>query len=409
VAVDSKGNALVAWSESTSVKTRRYDAAAKTWGDTKTVESGGEVNSLSLGMGANGHATVVWNHYPRSEMPLESGPRASHSKDGGNTWSPPKLVHNGPMYHRAALAVSRDGHARMAWEESGMNINSLWSAHYNDSTGTWSDVALVKMGTDSYDRQPKIAMDAQGGGLLTWIQDEAMQDSTFGTSFAANQPLKASQQLDNLTTDYTMSPAVAVTSDGSKGVAIWIHHSSGAAGYELATAEFAAGAWKAPEKFMTFPSFVSDPAVTIDQAATVTAVWSQPLTSGKVNLVSARRMAGQSWGAPAAIETANMSGGYTNEDPIPVMGLDSAGNVHVAWSRKLNADRMEFSFSIVTRRFSGGMWLPEQTLSMKPGLRASDPELAVGEDGRAAVAFTYYHPMGSMDPASYNTFAALFK
>jgi hypothetical protein len=411
VAIDGKGNVLVAWSEGAGVKIKRWDGAAKTWAEPKLVEDRGDVNSVRLGMGVNGHATVLWNLYPSDTNKMDQGLWASHSKDGGLTWSPRKLVHNGPMYVGGALAVSRDGHARAAWEES-PGYNSLWSAHYDDVTGLWGDVAMVKMGNNTYDRLPKIVMDAKGGGLLVWVQGDAAlmegQDSTYGAAFDLNQPLKNVQVLDTLTTDNTESPAVAITPDGSKGVAMWVQRGT----YELWTAEYAGGAWKAPERYMGFPNFVSDPAVFLDQSATLTAVWAQPLTSGKTNLVAARRLAGQPWGPPTALETTNQAGGYTDEDPVPTMHGDSAGNVFVAWSRKLKADTRqdrEYSYAIVTRRFSAGTWEMEHVLAMKDKLRASDPELAVAEDGRAAIAFYYYDPAQTGDPDTFNIFAALYR
>jgi hypothetical protein len=413
VAIDGKGNVLVAWSEGAGLKTKRWDAASKAWGEAKMVEDHGDVNSVTLGMGANGHATLLWNLYPSSTNAAEQGLWSSQSKDGGLTWSPRKLVHNGAMYVGGALAVSRDGNARAAWEESPQGVNSLWSAHYDDVTGLWGDVAMVKLGNNGYDRRPKIAMDAKGAGLLVWLQGDAAAmeglDSTYGASFEANQPLKNVQVLDNLTVDNTDGPAVAITSDGSKGLAIWVQRGT----YELFTAEFSNGGWKAPERFMSFPSFVSDPAVFLDQSATLTAVWAQPLTSGKTNLVAARRPAGQPWGAPTPLETTNQAGGYTDEDPIPTVRGDSAGNVFVAWARKLKADMkpnvLDYSYAIVTRRFSAGMWQPEQVLAMKAGLRGSDPELAVGEDGRAAIAFYYYDPGQTGDADTFNTFASLYR
>jgi len=268
---------------------------------------------------------------------------------------------------------------------------------------------MVKLGNNSYNRYPKIAIDASGGGLLVWLQGDGMssEDSTWGASFALNQPLKNVQVLDNFTGNDTDGAAAAVTSDGSKAVAIWVQRGSG--NYDLVTSDYVAGAWKAPEKVMSFPSFVSDPAIVLDQASTVTAVWSQPLTSGKSNLVAARRLAGQAWGAPTALETTNQAGGYTDEDPVPIAAVDVAGDVFVAWSRKLNADMKEHSFAIVTRRWAGGMWLPEQVLAMKMGIRASDPELAVSDDGHAAISFYYWDPDDTGDADAFNTFADLFR
>jgi hypothetical protein len=414
VAIDGNGNALVAWSEGAGVRTKRWDAAMKAWGEIKMVDDRAQVNSIRLGMGANGHATLLWNLYPTDANGADQGLWASHSKDGGLTWTPRKLVHNGRMYVAAALAVSRDGHARAAWEEHPpAGENSLWSAHYDDTTGLWTDVAMVLMGNNIYDRFPKLAMDAKGAGLLTWLQADPVtdvgRDSTYVASFEPNQPLKNIKELDKFAADSTDDPTVAMAADGSRGAAMWVRRGA----VELWTAEFVNGAWKAPERFMSFPNFASDPALHFDPAGTLTAVWAQPITSGKSNLVASRRPAGGTWSVPTPLETTNQAGGYTDEDPVPAIGGDAAGNVFVAWSRKLKADmrpdNQEYSFAIVTRRFSGGMWQPEQVLHMKDKLRASDPELAVAADGRAAIAFYYYDPAQTGDVDTFNTFAILYK
>jgi hypothetical protein len=294
-----------------------------------------------------------------------------------------------------------------------MNIDSLWSAYYDDISGNWGGAAMVKVGNNPYDRFPKLAMDNAGNGLLVWIQGDTAtmdtQDSTYGASFTVNQPLKPFQLLEMYTGNNTDAPAAAMAPDGSRGVAIWVQRGTGSNGYDLVTSELTGGTFKAPEKFMTFPSFVSDPAVVIDQTGTLTAVWSQPLTSNKVNLVAARRPAGQAWGSPTAIETTNQSGGFTDEDPVARVGKDAAGNVIVAWSRKLKPDMMDNNFGIVARRFSAGMWEAEKVLAMKDGLTASDPELAVSENGRAVVGFVYFDIGMTGDPDTYNMFAALFK
>jgi hypothetical protein len=418
VAIDGKGNVLVAWSEGSGVRTKRWDAAAKAWGEIKMIDDRAQVNSIRLGMGANGHATLLWNLYPSDTNMADQGLWASHSKDGGVTWTPRQLVHNGRMYVGGVLAVSREGHARAAWEESpsGSNTDSLWSAYYNDTTGTWGGVAMVKLGNNSYDRTPKIAMDDKGAGLLVWLQGDAAMmidhDATWGASFEPNQPLKNVQVLDKFDADSTDDPAVAIMPDGSTGLAMWVRRGD----YALWTAEFSGGAWKAAERRMSFPNYVSDPAIHFDRGGTLTAVWTQPITTGRTNLAAARRPAGQAWGAPTLLETTNQANGFIDEDPIATVGGDGAGNVFVAWSRKLKADMRradgtgrEYSFAIVTRRFSGGMWEAEKVLAMKEGLRASDPELAVAEDGRAAVAFYYYDPASTGDMDAYNTFADLYK
>jgi hypothetical protein len=419
VAIDGAGNAVLVWSESTALKSRRYDAATKAWGDIQTIENHGAIYSAQVKLGANGHGVAIWNQSVNEVPVIDAGMWASRTKDGGKSWAPPVHVHTGPVFGLSELQVARDGSARIAWHESMMNLYTLWSAHADDATGTWADVAPVKMTAmddSNDDRHPRIAMDGLGGGILVWLQnDEKGNDSTWGTSFAPNGPLKAPQLLDSFIIDDTQAPAVAMMADGTHGVSVWVQRGSSMTNYELFSAEYTpATGWQAPARILTSPNFVSAPAVAIDHTAAVTLAWAQPLANYKSNVVSVRRPAGGAWTSVMPLETANEAGGYTDEDPYPVIGVDGVGTVHVAWARKLKPDDedkkiFDFNYGVYSRRFTNGAWSPELLIAAKDGLRASDPTLAVGEDGHAAIGFFYYHPNGSNDPDAYNGFAALFR
>jgi hypothetical protein len=407
VGIDGQGNALVAWSERSALKTRRYDVATKAWGDPKTVENKGSVGWVRLRMAANGYAVVVWGQAV-GDVPMgDEGVWASSSRDGGNTWSPPKQVHRGPQYAEIVLAISRTGDARIAWEESMANMRTLWSARFDEGTGTWNDVAAVRPGEDTDYRYPKIAMDARGNGLLAWLQDDAQgEQSIWASSFQVGKALDAPALMDTHT-GRADDPAVALMPDGSRGILVWgqSHPSGGDVMYRDWTP---AGGFGSPTLMTTNPDWTGAHAVVMDHAATTTVTWSQPIASGKANVVVIRRLANQPWGAVEPLETSNQAAQRTDEYGYPAMGIDAIGNVHVTWARRMSATD-PVTYSAVTRRYSGGLWQPEVTVGMKTGLRANDPEVAVSESGRAAISFYYYHPMGTQDPTAYTTFAALFQ
>jgi hypothetical protein len=404
VAVDGKGNVLVAWREDSQVKTRRWDATAKTWGDTKAVESMGYIDTITLKMTSAGHATLLWRQTPSDDTSPIRGVWASNSKDGGLTWTPPKQVRAGASYGELALAVAHDGSARVAWQETVMNYRQLWAARYDDATGLWSDVAMVKPGMDYEDRRPRLVMDDAGGGLLVWRQDDdMMQMSTWGTSFVAQGPLKTPQLLDDLTTDYTYDPVVAITPDGSKGVAIWSQSSaSGAVFYSDFTP---GGGFQAPKRAIVDALF-GWPVIVMDQTGTATLAYFQTLTQGAANVVAVRRAWGQAWDQVTPLEMVDQVKLGTDDAPIPDIGIDGNGDVHVAWNRKVKATEAN-TYSIVTRRWSMGAWQPEQTVFLKDKIQAGFPAVGVGAGGQAAIVFTYWDP-AMVDPATFSVFAALF-
>jgi hypothetical protein len=406
-AVDGKGNVLVGWTEDTQVKSRRWDAGSKTWGDTKVV--GSQVNGAApiLKMSPDGHAVLAWLAEPGNPDDPTNGAYASQSIDGGLSWTPTKQVHSGYAFGDIDLRIAHDGSARATWTESVNNLYTVWAARYDVAMGAWTDVAAVKAGDDDNDRNPRLAMANNGDGLLVWRQNDAtMHLSTWAAAFSAGQPFKTPQLLDTTTTDSIYDPVVAITPDGSKGIAAWSQGSN--AGYDVYSAEYTvAGGWKAPTQAIV-NSYFGSPVLVIDQTATATLVYYQPLTGGTANVVAARHADGQPWGQVTPLETANQAGLMIDQVPNASIGIAGNGDVHVAWNRKL-AGSDDNTYSIVTRHWSMGAWQPEQTLFMKDKMHANDPGLGVGDNGQAALVFTYWDPTMAGDAMTYSTFASLFR
>ena len=407
VAIDSAGNVLLAWREGNGVKLRRYNGTTRAWEAARTLEDRGTVDGVQVAIGG-GHALVIW-YLRTADAPAGTrGLWFSYSANAGADWSPPMRVHDGPVYYDQVVAIAANGFARMAWEESASNINTLWTAHYDPTAGGLGGVAMVRMGSDSDERYPKLSIDAAGAGLLGWVQDDDMgQDSVWGVSFNG-ATLGTPQVLDNYTTDSASEVDVAISAVGGRGLAVW-QQRNGSSSADLYAADWVAGeGWKPPARVLN-AAWVSSPAVVVDRAGTATLAFTQPITGYKWNVIGTRRPAGGAWAAAAPLETANQAGGRTDQDPIPHLGVDAAGNVHAVWRRKTSATADVAN--VIVRRYgaAAGAWEPEVVLGDVPMLKAYHPEVSVADDGRAAATFYFLDPAGTANLMSFNVFVALYR
>ncbi len=408
VAIDGRGNVIVAWREGVGVKLRRQDGATRAWGAVQTIESRGTTDAVQVAMSAGGRAVIVWYMRTSEVDPGLQGLWARHSADAGATWSEPVLVHAGPVYHELALAVAADGAARVAWQESSENINSLWSAHLNPATTTFSDVAEVKPGSDADERYPRVAMSEGGAGLLAWVQDDDDgEDSIWAAELTAGA-VGTPAPLDSYG-DAAGEVDVAIAADGSRGMAVWQQRGDNTADlYYNAWTPASGSGWRGPQRVLT-ADWVSAPAVVIDATGQATVAFTQPIVGYRWNVVHTRYHPQTGWTGAQALETSNQASGLTTEDPIPRLGLDAAGNVHAVWRRKVSATAD--TASVIVRRYSVAAvgWQAEVVLGTVDGLQAYHPEVAVAAEGRAAATFYYLDPGGTGGAASFNVHVAFFR
>ncbi len=399
-----RGNAIVVWEkEDNRLLARRYDAATKTWGDIKKIEDRGEPLQAHVGIDAAGKAVIAWYQSGNVTDPLLQGAWASTSADG-TSWTPPFKIQSGRVYHTLALAVARNGSARVAWQQSENNKTSLWSAYYNGTA--WVGATRVKDGLDSNERYPAMAMNANGGGILAFNQEHMGQDSIWASTFAGatlDDPLT----IESYNTDSAFDADVGMNPDG-KAMAVWAQRngSSSADGWSN---EYVPGmGWKGPVKILT-GRWVSSIKVVVDRGGIATAAWSQNTASGKDNVVVSRQ-AGTGWGAPEPLETNDLAPGRTDEDPAPKLGVDAQGVVHAVWRKRTSA-AAPTTFSVWTSHFSptAMKWSAEEKLGGKDMLRAWEPELATADNGVSIAAFYYVDSLLTLDKDAFTPFVAILR
>jgi hypothetical protein len=390
VAIDSAGNVLAIWSGDGVVTVRRFDGQAQTWGALQTIEMQGDPSGARIGLGANGQVLAVWYQYDPDGTGVLRGLWESHSSDGGKSWTKSLRVQMDWIFS-VEMAMAPTGEARVAWEvytkDPDLNYPAitLWSGTYQAATGLFANLAAVKpAGKDTSDREPRIAMDRAGNGILSWQQlDEAGQESVWATGFSGAQALKP-QLLEANTTERLFTHNVAMAPEGGKGLVVWAE--SEGANEWLVFNEYESGVWAGPHREFSSGGF-GGPGAAIDRAGVVTVAWSQ-YTGAGWNVAAARRTPGAGWAPGAALESTALAKADTSEWAEPNLAVDGANNVHVAWRRKTSSTKI--SFDVVVRRFSKGAWEPETILGHKETLRTYHPRLVVAEDGRAAAAFYFF-------------------
>ncbi|HVZ73702.1 MAG TPA: hypothetical protein VHJ20_15085, partial [Polyangia bacterium] len=400
------GNVLVAWTKGDFPAVKRWDATKKMWGATKILDDRGSVQGAAVAMDDVGHALVVWYQVDNNDPPADvKGIWFSHSEDGGVTWSAATRIHQGPAWGDVALAIASDGQARVAWDETDGTTRSLWSASYSPATKVFAGAAVVKTGSDAYERHARMAMSPKGAGLLVWIQrDGGGHDSVWGSSFATpGGALTTPVLVDANTTSDVYDATVAISADGTRGTVGWDQAPS--TSDEIWTADWTSAGFATATRAVTGDG-VAAPGLAVDGNYTVTMAWSQMFASGKWNVVASRRPTGAMWGTATPLETTNMAGSFTDQYAYPQAQSDAAGNVHVLWRRKIDAGN---TYGVVVRRYSNATWEPEVVLGTKKGLEAFNEMLAVGADGHAAASFFYGDPDGVGDADAHQVFVALYK
>jgi hypothetical protein len=384
VAMNARGDAVVAWQRGAVMWARTYDGVAGVWRAASAITpSGVYTGNIDAGIDSAGNAMVVWAGDP------DDGIWWSRSTNG-TIWSPPARLSTNSSF-LPTLSVGPDGTALLAWTENpGNNMFTVVAADFRGSSWS-SNIYRPKPGTDSGDRSPRVSVDGSGRGFLIWSQPDItgamdsiwVQRYSGGTWAAApTTPLAA-----NPTYDY-YAPSIALNTAGV-GTAIWLQNA--ASGRELVARRWDGNAWRDPEQLATGSFIDSDPVpeVAVNDQGSSVAVWSQPLPNNSV--VRARRhVAGSAaWDPVQSLESTSMVTLTTDDYEGPVVGMDGAGNAIALWRKRLAGGRNVVN----TSRLAAGAttWAPAEGMVLHDDgtLGAFVIGLGVSQNG-SAMAVWYY-------------------
>jgi hypothetical protein len=322
------GTATAAWASSgeTRVLASVFQPGSG-WGASQAISPADNpayttVGALSLAVGGDGSAMVVWDHGPTS------GTRAlwrNHLPAGGTWGTAQRVVELGTVDQRGGVVVMDDaGNALLAWR---YNMGQrLLAKRYVVGTGWDLGTTYVDDVVVNSVQSVSAAMTPDGRAVVVWAQGTVPTASdAWANSMAADGTWSGAVSLESRSAP-ARGPGVVVDAQGN-ALAAW-HHDGSGAGRVTVTPGLVSGGWQAPVDVdgAQSPHYIQSVTCAMSRNGTVLVVWRQGLVQDH-DVYAVRSSNMVNWGRPLAIES-----GYQTEDP-PVAAMDHQGNAVVAWGR----------------------------------------------------------------------------
>jgi hypothetical protein len=326
IAVDSKGNAMAVWAQSTGagagVWANRY-ASGTGWGTAVRIEtdSRNSSNRPIVAFDASGNAAVVWD---KSDGPLGSSIWANRYTIGTG-WGTAVLVETEAVYsaYSPQIAFDASGNALAVWQQWGGKHFDIWANRYAAGSG-WGTAVLIEADDAGDAYFPQVAVDSSGNALAVWQQSDGTRPRIWSNRYAAGKGWSTATRLDSGNPGAGSRPQIAFDAKGN-ALAVWSYGDATLA--NIFTSRYTAGAgWStaAPIGGNTTDAMLY-PKVAFDAAGNAVAVWSQSVDT--VNGIWANRYtAGTGWGTSAQVATESTSDAFTLQ-----MAVDASGNAMAVW------------------------------------------------------------------------------
>lgn len=329
LAVDSRGNATLVWTEYLGWWTggeawaARYDPVAGKWSAPVSIRPRSPgVQGIDVAMDPQGNAMAVW-----SEGNGGGQIWANRYVAATGTWSGGIRIDAGSsssLARGAQVVFDARGNALAVWGNDG-----VWAARYDVGAGTWMPAVQVQVATaPSHAGDVRLAVDRQGDAVLVWQMEASSGPwSIWYSLYNASANNWAAGQLLTGSSDRAEKPVVAVDRLGN-AFAGWQQSSDGIQTtlwfrrYDKATALWsgavAIGSGGVPQNGQT---------LTVDGRGNALVAWTQTQTTPRIWATRYDAQAGQ-WGTPTALMDLDTSGGFPN------IASDEQGNAVLVWQQR---------------------------------------------------------------------------
>jgi hypothetical protein len=366
------------WAQSTGLYANRYDVISG-WetpqkiGDTSTGWS-----DLHLAVSRSGHAIVAW---------LLSDQRFSHLQvvryTPGVGWGTVETLLG--IGEPKDTAIDDSGNAFIVAERLIITmygeIRQLIIARFDQERGwRYSSINDTETSTNS-SRFPKISVDGSGNGFVMWFEGDSSANKVY-VSRCTKTVLGSPEQIASLTGISGPCTNLVVDKNGN-AMALWNQQDSTSTSHTYACRYNVASGWGAAERIDDSSADSIDQFLSVDPDGNFHAIWTQITGSSSSDIYSSRFTPSTGWQPPSFVG----SGGGTIAR-FPRIAADESGNVFAAWLQyDPNAPTGRFGGDgkvFANRCRSGSNWGTQQLLSTALG-DAVNPELAVYQPGRAMV------------------------
>jgi hypothetical protein len=244
VAMDADGDLVVTWTSQfidgsgTAVMMRRYNKATGTWGNEIQVNqtTTNDQRHSSIAMEANGDFVITWTSMETGAADIYARRFSADGTPLGNQFR--VNTRTTGSQDESKVAMDADGDFVVTWTDNGQDSSSygIYAQRYDSAGNAVGSEFKVNTYTTNQQRRPYVAMDDNGGFVITWsgsTQDFGSSWGVFGqrydlnglpqgTEFLVNDTIAGNQQFSPVGMDASGNFVVAWTSDtdvnGSYGV-----------------------------------------------------------------------------------------------------------------------------------------------------------------------------------------------
>lgn len=347
VAFGAGGDAFAVWTQGyttgDSVWASRYEAASHTWGAPVLLETAsGLAWSPRIRVAPDGSATAVWDQ--RTNTPWNGNDVWVNRYDAAaQAWGSAEIIdlEGAGRAHYPEVAVDSRGDAIVVWQQlpdlDGGDFR-IYARRYDAGSGTWGSVERLEDDGGGAAIDPLLAGDPAGNVVVVWHREQGRgYEARINRYDAATQQWATPQTLGP-ELGFGGRPQVAALPDGD-ALATWtddgVTHHVWARHYDAGRS-----AWGVAERIDEGPegldaggSLVAVP----DEGDAVVGWWQD---DGTRTAPWIRRYASATgtWGAPEPLplEEPSLAG------PL-VLAVDSAGNVHAAWTQDADEQSPEWT------------------------------------------------------------------
>jgi hypothetical protein len=344
VALDPKGNALASWFLTPYLDARRRSAS----GDLSPVQhmTPGNVpaQNQQVAMDAKGNALIVWTE-PDSNGDYRIQLRRRSAS--GSLSAVQTLSAAGQDAHEPQIGLDADGSAIVVWRRWNGTEYRVQLRRRSASGSLNAVQTLSAAGATAVEL--KVAVDRDGGAIVVWRRSDGANNRIELRRRSASGVLSSIRTLSAAGGNAT-NPNVALAGDG-RAVVAWTRF-DGANWRVQAVRRSAGGTLSSVKSLSAAGQDALVPQLAVDASGDAVVVWTR--SDGANVRVQARRRAAD--GSLSAVQTLSAAGAQAG---APAVAVDASGNAVVVWTRWDGANWRAQAI----RRSQAGSLSPVQTFS----------------------------------------------
>jgi hypothetical protein len=381
VALDSDGDFVVAWrswgsygsdTDVGSIQGQRYNSVGTAQGSQFQVNSytTGHQDGPAVALDSDGDFVVVWGSWGSYGSDTEGNSIQGQRYNSVGTAQGSQFQINSYTTNNQNVpdvAMDSDGDFVVVWGSSGSygsdtDGSSIQGQRYNSVGTAQSSQFQVNTYTTNNQWAPAVALDSDGDFVVVWHSNGSSGGDTSnysiqGQGYNSAGTAQGSQfQVNIYTTDFQVSPAVALDSDGDF-VVVWDSRGSDGGdtdfssiqGQRYNSAGTAQGSQFQVNSYTT--SWQTSPAVALDSDGDFVVVWT---SDGSVaNDQNGDSIQGQSYNSAGTAQGSQFQVNTyrLNDQNNPVAAMDSNGDYVVVWQSDGSNSGDTSSYSIQGQRF----------------------------------------------------------